>query len=202
MRKIVYSETQDMKNFTILACLFTCLHLTCLGQESQSFGIIAGGGVTLLQTDPINYGQEMGVESYTLGAYYSINLFEKFGLEFGLNYQNNALKYKHLPDCPDFGACPFPSTFVTSKFQYSKWSVPLHAKINFTKEIYLNGGILFNWEINEEFEPRLTYGLGLGYDMKLKEKFTLAINPYYNTSSYYNTEISDLSLRLILKRNF
>jgi hypothetical protein len=184
-----------MKKFKLLLWLVLLLPLTFYAQNIQSLGITTGVGWTNLDLKKVSNISGRG--SFNLGLYYAISLTDHLAMESGINYQNNGI---HTPKHNICGvvAC---TEIAAHTHRKTNWSVPIHLKVRFWKQFYVNGGVIFD-EIEDEIDLFETYGIGLGYDYPLSESWSLAFNPYYNSYNYDSYRIKDLSMRLITKRHF
>lgn len=113
---------------------------------------------------------------YTIGASYTFILSKKVELQSGLEFS----RYKIRIDPPYMG----------EEFDISPWNekvklltIPLTANINFGKYFFINGGLLFDFEVskNNSFNKQSGIGtvLGIGLKYDFDSGLSIFANPYY-----------------------
>ena len=168
-----------------LLITFSC---SLLAQEKQSLKKSIGFTFSTISSDVINSAgmtslggpSYSGKSAYTLGVSYIHPIRSWIDIESGVEYSNHTITVEPI-HIPGFGRHP----------EYDKdislINIPITARINFLKYFFVNGGIMFDFEIGKSSPIKSQTGigtiLGVGAKYNLSNGLGTFINGYYKSHS-------------------
>lgn len=173
-----------MKPFFLILCLFFGIIQSYSAQETEVINRKSAIGIstTFWGGNSITYFRQLdGAPSYTGDGFYTVEInymysFNKvLDLETGFGYgEYNLIVYPNLP--PDMDDSPRP-------FKYSLFYIPISLRVNFWKYFFVNGGVEFDFDSDNEYSDitqngmGIMFGVGFKYDFKMG--LSLFLNPYF-----------------------
>ena len=208
-----------LKIFTL--GLLICFSCSILAQEKQSRKSSIGLTFSAINNSRfVNFEREISSISNSLsGPSYSVESSNIFGMcyiqpiyslidiETGIEYSNRTIEQKIIRG--------FMTQTEYNRKDVSYISIPVTARVNFDKYFFLNGGIIFNFEMEkpELIDSQTGIGaiLGIGAKYNLSNELGVFVNGYYKLHALVpfsekkddqRQRLSDIGLRLGIAYNF
>lgn len=166
-----------MKQLTVLI-ICIALSSTLLAQKPyhsrQKIGIVLGGGKSQI----VNFHQLSGSGGFESKGYFLV----------GLNYLRPLKHWLSLDAGIEFSHHKYTATSApTPQIRYwdtdaSLLTLPVNARINFLKYLFVHGGLLFDFDLSDQKDidrqTGLGASLGIGGQYNFKSGLSLFINPF------------------------
>jgi len=176
-----------MKTFFLILCLFFGIIQSYSAQETEVINKKSAIGIstTFWGGNSVVFQQLKEAPSYDGEGFYTVEInymysFNKvLDLETGFGYgEYNFTVYPgfHTLPPPDVGNSPRSS-------KYSLFYIPISLRVNFWKYFFVNGGVEFDFEADDNYFSNNQTGmgiiLGVGFKYDFKMGLSLFLNPYY-----------------------
>jgi hypothetical protein len=162
--------------------------------QKNSYGISIGlaNGVILKKSldGDASYDLNRGL---SLGFQYSRKLRDKIHLQTGLIWLNSSVSVTPTY-YPDIDMTP-------SEYNVELLYVPIFLKVDVAKHLYINSGIIADFDITKNkyltSQSGIGIGLGLGTELFLTNKFSIQLNPHLNFHGLILTDREEYPERIL-----
>jgi hypothetical protein len=152
---------------------------SCLAQNNK-FGLSAGIGSGAIIKKPLDGDATYKLNTgFSVGLQYERKIKESLYVQTGLNWYKNSVNVT-----PSF----YPGNDISAKsYDISLLTLPIFVRVEVSKYIYLNGGLLTDFDIsNNKYlanQSGIGAGIGIGTELLQSHKMSLRINPFLNFHS-------------------
>ncbi|MEN8119198.1 MAG: hypothetical protein ABFS35_02580 [Bacteroidota bacterium] len=192
----------NLKNSTLLLSFILTFTFNSFSQEKTTTKPKKQIGITFSSfgdNDVIRFQQLAGAASYpgdnfyTIGLNYIFPINRTFDFETGIEYsKHNISVHPNLP--PDMDNSPYPASL-------SLINIPVTARLNFLKYLFINGGFLFDIDISNSSPVDSQTGIGaiagLGINYDFNFGVSLFANPYLKANALLPFSFENYPQRLM-----